>query len=70
MENLEKLYINIKTLRTSAGIGQCELARAIGVAQSNIVRWEQGRQEPKASHLIAIARYFGVTTDYLLGLEE
>ena len=31
--------------------------------------WEKGINEPKASYIISIAKYFGVTADYLLGLE-
>ena len=32
--------------------------------------WENSVNEPKISYLKAIEIYFGVTTDYLLGLEN
>jgi len=59
----------IKELRTERGISQSKLAQGIGYAQSIITEWELGRKRPIADAIIALARYFDVTTDYLLGLE-
>ena len=33
-------------------------------------KWELGKTEPTASAIIAIAKYFNETTDYILGLEN
>ena len=33
-------------------------------------RYEQGTREPSASVIIALANFFGVSTDYLLGLTD
>lgn len=56
-------------LRKEKGISQQFLAKEIGVTQKAIDFWEKGINEPKASYIISIAKYFGVTADYLLGLE-
>lgn len=32
--------------------------------------WEHGRSEPSITEIIALAKYFGVTTDYLLGIAD
>lgn len=61
---------NLKLLRTEANIGQIELARAIGVSNGIISLWENEKREPTMSYIILLAKYFNVTTDYLLGLED
>lgn len=57
----------IKELRIEKGISQYQLGQEIGVSQKAIDYWEQGINEPKASYIIALADYFNVSTDYLLG---
>lgn len=56
----------IAALRRSAGMSQAELARRLNVSTSTIGMYEQGRREPSADRLVALAGLFGVTTDYLL----
>ena len=61
---------NLKYLRTEKKIGQIELAHEIGVSKGIISMWENGLREPTMSSLIALAKFFGVTIDYLVGLEK
>ena len=56
----------IAALRKRASMSQAALARALGVSPSAVGMYEQGRREPSAACLVALARLFGVTTDYLL----
>ena len=65
-----KLSIRIFKLRQEKGISQGTLAKEIGATQKAVDFWEKGINEPKATYIINLAMYFGVTTDYLLGLEE
>lgn len=67
---MREFATRLKDLRTEKGLNQSTLATAIGVSQSMIVRWEKDECEPTASNLNAIANYFGVTADYLLGRTE
>ncbi len=60
----------LRVLRQEKGIGQVQLARELDVGKSVISLWELGRCEPTLSKLIAIATYFGVSLDYLAGLED
>lgn len=60
----------IKELRTERGISQNALARQIGVSQKAIDYWERGINEPKASYVSALAQFFGVSADFLLGLKD
>lgn len=57
-------------LRQSRGLGQIELAKHLDVGKSIISLWEQDKCEPTLSKLISIALFFGVTIDYLAGLEN
>lgn len=59
----------LKELRIEKGIGQTELAKAINVSKGIISLWENNLREPKLSNLIVLAKYFGVSIDYLVGLE-
>ena len=60
----------LRALRQSRNLGQIELAKQLDVGKSIISLWEQDKCEPTLSKLIAIAIFFGVTTDYLAGLEN
>ena len=59
----------IKELRQERDLSQAKLAEAIGVSQKAIDYWERGLNEPKASYIVALADFSGVTCDYLLGRE-
>ncbi len=47
-----------------------ELALATKISQSAIAKWELGKTEPTASAIITLAKFFGETTDYLLGMTD
>ena len=60
----------IKELRTERRISQQALAKAVGVSQKAIDYWERGINEPKASYIVTLCNFFGVTADYLLGRSD
>ena len=60
----------LRELRTEKGIGQVQFAHELGVSNGIVSLWENGLREPKLSNLVAIAKYFGVTIDYLAGMEN
>ena len=60
---------NIKKLRLAHGINQVELARELHVSKQCVSNWENDNIQPSVDMLIKLARYFDVSTDYLLGLE-
>ncbi len=57
----------IKELRTEKGISQDELANATGLSHGCIAMLELGKRAPTGTTLTALADYFEVSTDYLLG---
>lgn len=60
----------IRSLREKAGISQSELSKRLGVTRSSVNAWESGLSAPTAVYLIELARYFHVSTDFLLGLDS
>ena len=56
----------IAITRRSRGLSQAELARRLRISASAMGMYEQGRREPAADLLIAMANLFSVSTDYLL----
>ena len=66
MEFNEKL----QKLRTKENLTQEELAEKLYVSRAAISKWESGRGYPSIDSLKAIAKYFHVTIDELIGTEE
>lgn len=58
----------LRALRLEKGIGQVQLAKEFDVGKSIVSLWELGKCEPTLSKLVAIAKYFDVSIDYLAGL--
>ena len=60
------LGVRIAALRREAKLSQAELAHRLQISPSAMGMYEQGRREPSAQTLVALARELGVSTDYLL----
>lgn len=60
----------IKALREARGWSQAELSRRLGITRNGVNSWEQGLSMPSPACLVDLAKVFGVSTDYLLGLER
>lgn len=58
---------NLKAARKKSGKTQKEVAKGIGIGQGTYKNYETGAREPNGETLVAIANYFDVSTDYLLG---
>lgn len=60
------LGARIATLRKAAGMNQKQLAQALKISPSAVGMYEQGRRQPSAEILAAIAELFDVTIDFLV----
>lgn len=60
----------LNQLRKSHGLTQKELGTHIGLSKAVVSKYENGLGYPTFDVLIKIAEYFGVTTDYLLGVSR
>jgi len=59
---------NTRKLMDERGITQDELAKKVGKTRQTVSQYVNGISEPGYDTLIKIAKFFDVTTDYLLGL--
>ena len=53
----------IKELRMEQGYSQMYLAKNIGVSQKAIDYWERNINEPKASYIILLVKFFDISFD-------
>lgn len=60
----------LRSLRNDAKLSAKQLAIEIQVSDAAIINWENNVNDIKGEYLVKLAKFFGVTTDYLLGLEE
>ena len=60
----------LRGLRRSRNIMAKTVADKLGISYRNYQRYERGEMDTPSSKLIALADYFGVSTDYLLGRVE
>lgn len=67
---MEEFSARLRRLRERQRRKQCVVSELCGLNRSSIRRYERGEMEPSAKALMAIADYFGVSVDYLLGRTE
>ena len=70
MNCYENLSSKLKSLRSQSKETQNQVADKTGIPRSNLARYETGENIPPLDVLVALAKYYDVTVDYLLGLEE
>ena len=70
MDTLEKFGQCLRDLRQERDLKQREMADLLGMTLRNYQRMEHGEINIPALTLCALADYFGVTTDYLLGRSD
>lgn len=61
---------NFKELRKQAGLTQKEVARKLGICQSNVSDWENDISRPEYEKLIALAKLYDASLEELLGVRE
>ncbi len=60
----------VKKMREQCGLTQAELAKKLGISRSSVNAWEMGISVPSTQYIVELAQLFGVSTDYLLGLQS
>ncbi len=56
----------IRDLREDADLTQSQVAEILGTSQTMYARYERGASELPIRHLVALARLYRVSTDYIL----
>lgn len=57
----------IRDLREDRDLRQIDVAKATGIDQKTLSNYETGKTNPDSFAIVALARFFNVSTDYLLG---
>ena len=60
----------LRELRQDKHLSMKQLAKELNTTDAAISNWENEINEPKISYLVSIAKFFNVSADYLLGLEN
>lgn len=60
----------LQSLLQEEGITVNKLATDLGISNSVVYYWVQGKTTPNADYIIAISDYFNICTDYLLGRKD
>jgi len=63
------IYERIDMLRQEKGLSLNALEKQSGLSRQTIEKW-QNRCNPSVDSVAKIAKYFGVSTDYLIGLTD
>lgn len=64
-----KIGARLKEARVGKA-SQAEIAKLLYTTQQQISKYENDVQEIPCRHIITLARYYNVSTDYLLGLTD
>lgn len=60
----------LKDLRNRKGQTQDEVGKAVGKSREAVSKYEIGEREPDLNAVASLARYFNVSTDYMLGITD
>ena len=60
----------IKDLREDRDLRQIDVAHGVGIDQRSLSNYETGKTNPDSETVIRLARFFGVSCDYLLGVSD
>lgn len=60
----------LKKARLQKGVTGKVIERITGINDASIYGWERGESLPSAPNLFKLAKYYRVSTDYLLGLVD
>ena len=64
---MEQFAARVKALREERGLSQDAVGKEIGVKRYSVYTYEKGKGFPDAPHLVALAEFFDVSIDYLVG---
>ena len=67
---MEKFVERLKELRLERGLSKEQVSKDTGLSRSAISLWEAGKRVPNPEAVVVLAKYFEVTTDFLLGVDN
>ena len=67
---MRKIAERLRELRTERSLSMLQLGERVGISSSSISRWENNQSDIMSDQLIVLAKFFGVSVDDLLGLQD
>ena len=69
-EILYNNYMKLKELREENNVSQKEIAEFLNIKQNTYSQYETHKRQLSIDILIKLSKFYHVTTDYILGLED
>lgn len=69
MKEKSELALKLKMLRSEKGVSSETVSKALGIKSATYRRYEINTM-PKSETYVALAEYFGVSVDYLIGSKK
>ena len=64
------MYQRLRNLREDRDLNQTAVAEVLHISQTTYSRYENGTLDIPSASLISLARFYGTSVDYLLGLTD
>ena len=61
---------NLRKIRIDRGYSQLDIAEILNTTQQQYSKYENGQNEIPVRHVITLCKFYGISSDWLLGLEE
>ena len=61
---------NLRKIRMQKGYSQMEIAEVLDTTQQQYSKYENGLNEIPVRHVITLCKFYGISSDWLLGLTE
>ena len=64
------IFMRLKDLREDSDLKQKELAQFLHIKQNTYSQYENGQRQVPIDVIIKLAKYYNVSTDYILGISD
>lgn len=61
---------NLRKIRVEKGYSQMDIAEVLNTTQQQYSKYENGQNEIPVRHVITLCKYYGISSDWLLGLKD
>lgn len=61
---------NLRKIRVEKGFSQVNIAEVLGTTQQQYCKYENGQNELPLRHVITLCKFYGISSDWLLGLKD
>ncbi len=66
----DKVADRLKEIRAELKLSQEKFGKILSVSQDTVSLWENGKSLPSVETVIELCKHYGVSADYVLGLED